>query len=152
MFQLGLRPRLLFRYSLFLLGKNGDGYSNILYFYMEKLGLLFRFTLFLPGVRPRLLFRYPLFLLDTKLILLFRYPLFLPSLRPRLLFRYPLYLPDNKSGLLFRHTLLLPGLRPRLLFKYPLFLLVKNLTAIQISYVSSQPTTKIAIHVSSVSN
>ena len=81
LFLFGLRPRLLFRYPLFLHGKNQDEYSDILNFYLTKIGTAVQ--IFSVPSRPRtkttvqisfvstlqkerLLFRYSLFLLDTN--------------------------------------------------------------------------------------
>ena len=59
-----LRPRPLFRYCLFLLGKNKDGYSDILYFYLTQIETSGPISS-VPTL-PKLLFKFPLFLLGKN--------------------------------------------------------------------------------------
>ena len=59
-----LRPRPIFRYYLFLLGKNKDGYSDILYFYLTQIETSGPISS-VPTL-PKLLFKFPLFLLGKN--------------------------------------------------------------------------------------
>ena len=59
-----LRPRPLFRYYLFLLGKNKDGYLDILYFYLTQIETSGQISS--VPTRPKLLFKFPLFLLGKN--------------------------------------------------------------------------------------
>ena len=118
-----LRPRPLFRYYLFLLGKNKDGYSDILYFYLTQIETSSQISS--VPTRPKLLFKFPLFLLGKNQdgysdILYFCLEKIRTSIQMSLISAW------HKSGLLIRYPLFLPGLRPRQLFKYPQFLIGKN--------------------------
>ena len=59
-----LRPRPLFSYYLFLLGKNKDGYSDIFYFYQTQIETSGQISS--VPTRPKLLFKFPLFLLGKN--------------------------------------------------------------------------------------
>ena len=91
-FQTCLRTRLLFKYPVFLLGKNQDCYLNILCFFLTQIRTaiqiwsipnqhLTQTAIQIYSIstwkKSGQLFKYPLFLLDLRLGLLFRYPLVL---------------------------------------------------------------------------
>ena len=86
-----LRPTLLFRYHLFLLGKNQDCNSDILCLYLAKIGTTVQIS-FVP-TRAKTWTSIQKSFVSTwqKSGLHFRYLLFWPSLTPTLPFRYPLF-------------------------------------------------------------
>ena len=94
-FQTCLRTRLLFKYPVFLLGKNQDCYSNILCFYLTQI----RAAIQISSIPTQHLTQTAIQISSTstckKSGQLFRYPLFLPDLRLGLLFRDPLFLLDK---------------------------------------------------------
>ena len=136
-FQTSLRTRLLFKYPVFLLGRNQDCYLNILYFYLTQT-------------------RTAIQILSIPTQHLTQTAIQISSISTW-----------KKSGQLFRYPLFLPDLRLGLLFRYPLFLFGKNLdfysdvldfsltqigTAIQVSFIPTRPKTETAIQIPSVSN
>ena len=121
LFQPSLRPRFLFRYPLFLLGKNQDCYSDILRFYLTQIGIAIQISLVFTWQKSGLLFRYPLFLLDKN-----------QDCSIDILCFYPAQDQDCYSDILY-------------------FYLAQIRTAIQISSVSTRPKTKTTIQISSVS-
>ena len=81
LFRPSLKPRLLFRYPQFLVGRNLDCNSDILYFYLTqiwtavhmssvmtppKIDIAISISSVSTWQKSRLLFKYPLFLPDTN--------------------------------------------------------------------------------------
>ena len=118
LFLLGLGPRILFKYPLFLLCGKKDFYSDILCFYSD------------------IVYSNPTSDPDCYLDILYFYlekiwtAIQISSVPTRPTTRTTIQICSistwQKSGLLFRYSLFLLGLGPRLLFKFPLFLLCRK--------------------------
>ena len=137
LFQTYLTTRLLFKYPVFLLGKNQDCYLNILCFYLTQI----RTAIQISSIPTQHLTQTAIqisFISTWKISgQLFRYPLFLLGLRLGLLFRYPLF--QFGKNLDFYSNVLE-------------FSLTQIGTAIQVSFIPTRPKTETAIQISSASN